>query len=168
MTLDEMATLRARLDALESESAIRKLKADYMEGCDRHIGLGMADLFAPDGVWEGIGRFAGEFGATVGREAIGRQFAGDDKRLPLNAHFLTNEQIWVDGDRAKAKWMFLQPSVHAQHGAIWIAGRYEDDFTRIDGKWFIQHLRCGDIFVTTYKEGWAGFPCIDISWTPST
>ena len=77
-------------------------------------------------------------------------------RLPLTAHYLTNEQIWVDGDRAKAKWMFYEPAVHKGAGAILIAGRYDNDFQRIDGKWLISHLRCQDIFVCTYEDGWEG------------
>ena len=164
--MTEFEKIVARLDVLESESAIRKLQAAYMQACDDHIGAPIGELFAPDGVWEGVGRFAGGFGATIGREAVAAQFEGDKTRLPLAAHYLTNEQIWVDGDTAKAKFMFLEPAVHEGLGAILIAGRYSNDYVRLDDKWYIKHLRCEDIFVCSHKDGWAGFPCLETGWAP--
>jgi hypothetical protein len=164
--MSDLDSILKRLDVLESESAIRKLQCAYMEACDFHIGYPIGELFAPDGVWEGVGRFASGFGATVGREAVAQQFEDDKGRLPYAAHFLTNEQIWVDGDTARAKWMFYEPAEHRQAGAIVIAGRYDNDYVRIDGKWFIKHLRCDDIFVSTLKDGWAGFPCVETGWLP--
>ena len=164
--MSDLDAILKRLDVLESESAIRKLQCAYMEACDAHIGYPIGELFAPDGIWEGMGRFASGFGATVGREAVAQQFEDDKDRQPFAAHYLTNEQVWVEGDTAKAKWMFYEPAVHRQAGAILIAGRYENDYVRIDGKWFIKHIRCFDIFVSTYKDGWDGFPCIETGWLP--
>jgi hypothetical protein len=159
--LEEFAT---SVDRLEAESAIRKLQAAYMEACDFHIGYPIGELFAPDGIWEGVGRFASGFGATRGREAVARQFEDDKGRLPFAAHYLTNEQIWVDGDTARAKFMFFEPAVHRGAGAILIAGRYDNDYVRLDGKWFIKHLRCTDIFVSKYSESFDGFPCVETGW----
>jgi hypothetical protein len=162
----DIERLMMRLDVLESESAIRKLQAAYMRACDDHIGYPIGELFAPDGIWEGVGRFAGGFGATVGRDAVAAQFERDKNRLPFAAHYLTNEQIWVDGDAATAKFMFFEPAVHEGLGAILIAGRYTNDYIRLDGQWYIKHLRCEDIFVCSHKDGWAGFPCLETGWVP--
>jgi hypothetical protein len=164
--MTDFEKLVARLDVLESESSIRKLQAAYMQACDEHIGYPIGELFAPDGVWEGVGRFASGFGATIGREAVAAQFEADKNRLPLAAHYLTNEQIWVEGDTATAKFMFLEPAVHEGHGAILIAGRYSNDYVRLNNKWYIKHLRCDDIFVCSHKNGWAGFPCLETGWIP--
>ena len=68
--------LLRRIDILESESAIRKVQAAYMEACDFNLGYPIGELFAPDGVWEGTGRFASGFGATRGREKVAEQFEG--------------------------------------------------------------------------------------------
>jgi enamine deaminase RidA (YjgF/YER057c/UK114 family) len=163
--MDVLAELRRRVDALEAESQIRKLQAAYMEACDSHIGYAIGELFATDGVWEGVGRFASGFGATQGRQAVAEQFEADKQRLPFAAHYLTNEQIWVDGDTARAKFMFLEPAVHERLGAILIAGRYDNEYTRVDGKWYIRHLRCQDIFVASYRDGWNGFPCLETGWS---
>lgn len=163
--MDPLTELSKRLDALESESQIRKLQAAYMQACDFHIGYAIGELFSPDGVWEGAGRFASGFGATKGRQAVAEQFEADKHRLPFAAHYLTNEQIWVDGDTARAKFMFLEPAVHDRLGAILIAGRYDNDYVRIGGKWHIRHLRCQDIFVCSHRDGWAGFPCLETGWT---
>jgi len=53
--------------------------------------------------------------------------------------FTTNLQIEVDGDQATGKAYFL--ALHqTEHGiAPVIAGRYHDEFRRIDGTWWFHH-----------------------------
>lgn len=66
-----------RLDVLESEGAIRRLMAEYLEipdfgtGSDAHI----ARLFIADGIWEGVGRLAEVLGSHHGRDSIERRFS---------------------------------------------------------------------------------------------
>ena len=146
--------LEKRIDALESQAEIRALQATYMQACDENWGRRIGELFTEDGIWEGIGKFASGFGPNVGREAIANMFDGDEERLTFTAHYLMNERIRVDGDTAEGKWMFLEPAVHRNTRQIWIAGHYINDFLRVDGRWFIKHLRCGDVFVSPYEEGW--------------
>ena len=159
-----MKMLEQRVLDLEAQTHIRTLKAAYMEGCDFHIGAAMGDLFAPDGIWEGVGRFAMPKGPLVGRDAVAREFASDDGRLTFCAHYLTNEAIKVDGDTATGTWMFLEPATSSVHGQVWMAGRYRDDFVAIDGRWYIKHLRCKDIFVAPYATGWEGAAFLDLGW----
>ena len=47
---NNLEAILARLDRLESEHAIRRLKAEYMRACDEQRGAAIADLFWPDGV----------------------------------------------------------------------------------------------------------------------
>ncbi len=141
-----------RLDVLESEAAIRRLMAEYLEARDLGTGSGtyIAKLFTPDGVWEGVGRLAEVLGSHQGREAIERRFSAP---LPFSVHFLTNESITIDADTAVGTWRYLQSTVYKGQ-AVWVAGRYHNDFVRIEGQWKFQHVRIDAIFVTPYEDGW--------------
>ncbi len=141
-----------RLDVLESEGAIRRLMAEYLEARDLGTGSGtyIAKLFTPDGIWEGVGRLAEVLGSHQGREAIERRFSAP---LPFSVHFLTNESITIDADRAMGTWRYLQSTVDKGQ-AVWVAGRYHNDFVRIEGQWKFQHVRIDAMFVTPYEDGW--------------
>lgn len=145
-----------RLDALESEGAIRRLLSEYQEARDFGTGSGthIANLFTADGIWEGVGRVAEVLGSHQGREAIERRFSAP---LPFAVHFLTNESIIVDGDTAVGTWRYLQTTVYKGQ-AVWIAGRYRNDFVRIEGQWKFRHVRIDGIFVTPYEDGWVKTP----------
>ncbi len=143
-----------RLDALESEGAIRRLMVDYTEVRDHNMGEGdyIANLFTRDGIWEGTGLFEKTLGRFEGREAIKQRFS---KQLPFAIHYITNEAIVVNGNTATGKWKLWHPStINGQ--AMWVAGHYHNDFVRVDGIWKFRHLRISGIFVANYEEGWAG------------
>ena len=148
--------LLRRLDALESESALRRLMAEYLAARDfepekgRHI----ASLFTPDGIWEGTGPFAPILGSHAGREAIERRFS---QPMPFSVHIAGCESITVTGDTAVGRWVFLQPS--AINGrAVWVAGRYHNEFARVDGQWKFTHIRVDGLFFSPYEDGWVKTP----------
>ena len=145
-----------RLDALESEGAIRRLMSEYQEVRDFGAGSGtqIANLFTADGIWEGVGRVAEVLGTHQGREAIAQRFSAS---LPFSVHFLTNESIIVDDNTAVGRWRYLQTTVYKGQ-AVWIAGRYHNDFVRVEGQWKFRHLRIDGIFVTPYEDGWVKTP----------
>jgi hypothetical protein len=154
MTEDTMSTdisrLAARLDRLESQDAVRRLKATYMHWCDERRGAEIADLFWPDATWEALG---GALGGTVtGHAAIGAMFA--TSRLTFTVHYLTNESIEVEGDRAVGRWKLFEPCTFRDELAIWQGGHYVDDFERRGGEWRISHLRLALDFKTPFDEGW--------------
>ena len=148
-----------RLDVLESEAAIRRLMAAYLDARDFATGSGahIASLFTDDGIWEGAGQLAEVLGSHQGREAIERRFSSP---LPFSVHFLSNESITVDGDTAAGTWRYLQSSVYKGQ-AVWIAGRYLNDFVRVHGQWKFQHVRIEALFVTPYEDGWMKTPFLD-------
>ncbi|MDD3447006.1 MAG: nuclear transport factor 2 family protein [Zavarzinia sp.] len=156
----EVANLRARLDRLESRDAVRRLMAAYMQGCDDRLGAGIADLFWPDGIWEGLGGAAG--GRLVGREAIAKSFAAAPARLTFTTHYLTNESIMVDGDRATGCWKLFEPCTFQERMALWMGGRYRNDFERRDGEWRLSHLRLWVEFRTPFEEGWLKQPMVPL------
>jgi hypothetical protein len=156
MVMGTSEDLLRRVDALESESAIRRLMAEYQDARDFGTGKGafIANLFAADGIWEGVGQFAEALGSHQGREAIERRFSAP---LPFSVHFLTNESIIVDGDTATETWRYLQTAVYKGQ-AVWIAGRYRNDFVRVQRQWMFRHVRLDGIFVAPYEDGWAKTP----------
>ena len=152
MSDSEINTLKQRLDVLESQDSVRRLKAEYMQACDEKRGRAIADLFWEDGVWEALG--GSPYGATVGRDAIADLFEASPKRLTFTTHYLMNEAIEVDGDKAVGRWKLFEPCTFKDRVALWMGGWYVDDFERRDGEWRIKHLRLSVEFRTAYDEGW--------------
>lgn len=166
-TLTDDALL-ARLDAVESRDAIRKVKAAYMQGLDDRLRAGVADLFWDDAVWEGLPDRAPEGtdpvstgSKNVGRAAIAESFVAAARSMSFTSHFLMNEDITVDGDRAVGRWKLLQTCTSHDGKAFWQAGVYTDDFERRDGVWKFSHLRLAMDFRTPFDEGWA----VDRMWS---
>lgn len=147
---DELARLAERLDRLESQDAIRRLQATYMQWCDEQRGAEIAQLFWPDGTWEALSGAVG--GVTTGHEAIGAMFAAS--RLTFTVHYLTNESIEVTGDRAVGRWKLFEPCTFRDELAIWQGGHYVNDFERRDGEWRFSHLRLAMDFKTPFTDGW--------------
>lgn len=79
--------------------------------------------------WQGTDEIASMY-----RESV---HFGD--KLPDTLLFTSNLQIEVDGDTAKGKAYFA--ALHAMEGAVVpvVAGRYHDEFRRIDGTWWFGH-----------------------------
>ena len=142
--------LSDRVYVLEAKDEIRRLMAAYAYARDI-TGDPVADYFTGDAVWEGIGVLADVLGRHEGRSAIVDRFAGP---IPPALHLIANESISVDGAEAVGYWMYLQPSVLNEE-AVWIAGRYHNDFHCQEHKWRIRHMRIELIFQAPYDEGWA-------------
>jgi hypothetical protein len=152
--VDGLAGLRERLERLESESAIRTLMAQYFDLCDRLGDATPADalgmLFTADAVWAGTGtRYAEAFGEHRGRDAIVAMldtYRGPPPHFAMNAHFLANERIAVDGDRASGSWLMLQTSSYAAGGADLRAARLQIAFERSSERWRIRRLETQRLF----------------------
>lgn len=163
MDTADLQRVLQRLDRLESESAVRAVKARYMQWADEKRRLGMGELFWEDAVWEELDHT----GATVpgarweGRPAIAQMFNESPDRLHFTVHYLTNEEITVDGDEAVARWKLLEPCTIRDEIAVWQGGHYIDDFERRGGVWKIRHLRLTLDFQTPYHQGWLETPFLE-------
>ncbi|MET0699389.1 MAG: nuclear transport factor 2 family protein [Mycobacterium sp.] len=154
--------LMARLENIEARDTIRKLKAAYMQGLDDRRRGEVATLFWPDAIWEALPDRVPEGAAsatggsqTVGADAIADSFVAAASAMSFTAHFLTNEDITVDGDTALGRWKLLQACTATDGPAFWQAGVYTDTFTRRDGVWKFSHLRLAMDFRTPFSEGWS-------------
>ncbi|MGW8374837.1 nuclear transport factor 2 family protein [Streptomyces sp. ODS28] len=159
-----LAALAQRVETLEAEADIRRLQARYMFLCDtpcpefgvrddaHRIDLIM-ELYAEDAVWEGVGEYYdGQFGRAEGAAAIRAHFerfwaAGHEPRLVLNAHYLTSEQIHVDGEHATGQWIHMQPWLYADGSGLLRSSRLNNAFRRTADGWRITRTRTENVMV---------------------
>lgn len=116
--MTNVENLISRIEVLEAEAAIRRIQARYMMLCDTPCPVFPAvsdaerielvlELYTKDAVWEGVGEYYdNQFGRAEGKDELRAHFnrfwsADQDPKLILNAHYLTSEQIFVDGDTAE-------------------------------------------------------------------
>ncbi len=138
-----------RLQVLEDVEEIKKLKARYCACCDDSYDAdGIASLFTEDGVWDGDIR-----GRHEGREAIRQFFKRASQRVPFAIHNVMNPIIEVDGDNAHGSWYLFQACTEGGQ-AKWVAGRYEEDYVKINGRWYFKNLEVRFSFWTPYDRGW--------------
>ncbi|MEU7817679.1 nuclear transport factor 2 family protein [Pseudonocardia sp. NPDC049154] len=169
---DTIAALARRVEVLEAEADIRRLQARYMWLCDtplpefgvtgdeQRIDLIM-ELYTDDAVWEGVGEYYdGQFGRAEGAAAVRTHFEGfwsrdRDPALVLNAHYLTSEQIHVDGDTATGQWIHMQPWLFADGTSLLRSSRLNNAFRRVGGRWKISRTRTENVFVAPLPGRWA-------------
>jgi ketosteroid isomerase-like protein len=179
-----IAALVQRIEVLEAEADIRRIQARYMFLCDtpcpefgvrddaHRIDLIM-ELYTEDAVWEGVGEYYDDqFGRAVGHAEIRRHFEGfwgkkQDPELLLNAHYLTSEQIHVDGDEADGQWIHMQPWLFSDGTALLRSSRLNNAFRKTDGVWRITRTRTENVFVSPLPENFAeSFPSKSVLMRP--
>lgn len=163
MALDqELKALVDRVDALEAEKAVRSCMNRYMALCD-DLDAGfdldpLMALFTDDAVWEGKGRYAKTFGRQEGIDAIRRMFAKytvPPAHFRLNVHFLTSEDIAVNGAEADGRWVLLQTSTFASGASQLSAAKLTARFRRgDDGAWRMCHFQTLRQFSRPVAEPW--------------
>jgi hypothetical protein len=71
-------------------------------------------------------------------------------------HMVHNPIIEVNGDRATGRWYYEAPTTDAAtNRAQWMAGRYEEEYVREDGRWKFASIRTQWQYISPYDEGWA-------------
>ena len=148
---DSFLQLHARLDRLESESAIRRLFTRYMQLCDvpcvqpEGVAEALGGLFSPDAVWQGVGRlYTSKFGVLRGRAAIINMlmsYLPPSPHFRTNGHLLGSEHIDVEGDQARGSWLMQQLSDYEEGSADLILARLDIHFIRINGVWLISQFQ---------------------------
>ncbi len=140
-----------RVRVLEDIEAIKALKASYCFLTDDGEVDRLAELFTADAVWDGgvIGRFEG-------RAAIREFFVDLPKLISFALHLVMNPRIEVHGDHATGQWYLVEPNTTAgREMAVWGAGRYDEEYVRVDGQWKFQRVVLEPVFWTPFDKGWA-------------
>ena len=146
--------LEARIKALEDIEEIEKLMASYAYWVDAFQMDDVVGLFADNAKAE-----YGMLGSYEGKDGIATFFKDVvPKTQSWSAHQLLNPIVTVEGEKAKGTWyLFCPATVFSPEGdqAVWIQGKYSNEFVKIDGKWKFSRLRFVFNFATPYNEGWA-------------
>jgi ketosteroid isomerase-like protein len=179
-----IAGLVKRIEALEAEAEIRRLQTRYMFLCDTPIPeFGVRDdkhridlimeLYTEDAIWEGVGEYYdNQFGRAEGAAAIRAHFEKfwgqkQDPALLLNAHYLTSEQIHVDGDQATGQWIHMQPWLFSDGKSLLRSSRLNNAFRKVDGSWKISRTRTENVFVAPLSANWASdYPSTSVLMRP--
>ena len=106
------------------------------------------------------GRDKGVSFTAEGKQAIREHFQRfwSEKRDPalvLNAHYLTSEQIHVDGDEAEGQWIHMQPWLFGDGSALLRSSRLNNAFRRDEGRWRITRTRTENVFIAPLPDGFA-------------
>jgi uncharacterized protein (TIGR02246 family) len=132
-------SIEERLRALEDEREIRDLLIHYAQRLDGRDHKGYAALFSRDGRWSGkMGDYTGP--AAIEKmlvEAFGPTPAGFQNTS--NFHLMSNMIIRVDGDRASAQSRITYFERNDLRPEAKLAGRYDDEIVREDGRWLFKH-----------------------------
>ena len=179
-----IASLVQRIESLEAEAEIRRLQTRYMFLCDTPIPeFGVRDdehridlimeLYTEDAVWEGVGEYYdNQFGRAEGAAAIRAHFnkfwgQKQDPALLLNAHYLTSEQIHVDGDEATGQWIHMQPWLFSDGKSLLRSSRLNNAFRKVDGTWRITRTRTENVFVAPLPATFASdYPSTSVLMGP--
>jgi uncharacterized protein (TIGR02246 family) len=126
---------------MSDEDEIRDLIAAYALLLDADDIEACLQLFVDEGEFVVYGK------TLVGRERIGRMF----HRAPRGMHLTGVSLIDVAADTAsaRAQVLFVEAGSHLMRPAL-----YDDEFVRIEGKWWFRRRRCQ--FITT--DGLADAP----------
>lgn len=155
-------TLTQQLQMFEDEKHVRRCMNRYMSLCDElNAGFDLERLmalFSENAVWQGAGkRYAKTFGRYESKDQIKKMFAKyvrSPAHFSLNAHFLCNELIEVDGAQATGHWMLIQPSTFSTGKSQLSCARITVRFIKKEGVWLISWFNTENIFSRPMQEPW--------------
>ena len=163
-TLEEtVCALEARIERLEAEEEIRRLKARYGALVDARYGPDgplpraeiepiaseIAGLFSEEAVWDG----GAALGLCRGRDAIRERFL--EPTLRFSWHYFVKPHIEVEGARARGSWDLLAPCTTRDGVARWMVGVEDDEYARVDGRWLHTSMKLRVVLFAPHSEGWA-------------
>ena len=153
----DLAQWQARMDRMDDERAIERLKQDYADCCDRGYDLNrMCTLFTPQARWSANG-----YGDFSGHAQIRTFFAAMASQVLEAMHYITSPRIDIDpsGERARAQFYLLclcrsrHPKDPQRIDPVVIVGRYDDDLVKLDGRWFFERLHVEVRYTRRLSDG---------------
>lgn len=157
--IDKNSTLTEDVQKLLDKDAIKELVYEWDYLTDERVGSDQViDTFCTDDVLFD----AGPLGRTEGKEAF-KEAAREiwDKELFFTRHMRHNPIIKVNGDDAEGTWYADIPSITGDGKAVWIMGKYELAFRRVNGMWKISKYTFEFAYMTDFDKGWVEEPFID-------
>lgn len=151
-----LASLTARVTALNDEDEVRNLQHAYGYYVDRKMWDDVVDLFAADGAIEivGGGAFRGRDGV---RKALARMGPAGLSHGELNdrPQFDTIVRVSPGGREALARGTELAMLGQADKGeARWEISVFRNRFVKQGGIWKIAEMRIQPLMQADYRDGW--------------
>jgi 3-phenylpropionate/cinnamic acid dioxygenase small subunit len=137
---------QAALMAFADRQAVVDLQVAYTWTLDTKDFQNLRNVFLPDATFNTMGT------PHVGIEAIISRVSGALTPLDDSQHVVSNHQVTISGDTAKARCYLVAQHVRnaAKAGPNYImAGRYEDDLVRTPDGWRIKYRN----LVITWTDG---------------
>lgn len=141
--------LAARLDHLESRSAIEALISAYANAFDRLDADLLQQIWHQDSTLDLPG-----FGSAQSRDEILRMAEQSWQQMPHMHHWMANPLIHIDGDSAAGTVAANCLFHDIEQGPVQVSGLYHDRFERRDGEWRFVSRRFELHYLTPLKD-WA-------------
>ncbi len=118
---------------IEDRLAIRELVDSYNDAVMRFDSEAWASNWRDDATWSLPGA-----GDITGKDKFLPMWQSAMDNFTFAGFFASAGPIVVDGDTAHATW-YQQEFLHQKDGVKRaITGRYEDDYVKVDGRWYFQ------------------------------
>src|SRR5829696_635808 len=129
---EQVRSLTARVERLDSIEAVRALRARYHELVNEDAGPRLYELFAPEATIVYGGR-----PEVRGRENIRAFFAS----FPVQAarQFIHNHVVDVEGNRGTG-FSYLDGRPVRDGKSYYVVGRFDDEYIRLDEQWMFQRV----------------------------
>lgn len=151
---NELKIILKRLNELEAHNQIRNCLNRYMQICDElnmHTDLDeLMNLFDHDCIWEGVGeKYSTSFGRLDSWQSLYdmfRAYTKKDAHFVMNAHFVSSEQISIEGSEAVGHWLMLQTSTFKTGASHLNAAKLTIRFKQqADHSWKMKHFQTENI-----------------------
>ena len=117
---------------IEDRLAIRELVESYNDAVMRFDGEAWAANWRDDGTWTTPAR------DLMGKENFYPAWQEAMAGFSFVGFFASAGPIVVEGDTAHGTW-YQQEFLHQKDGGkLNITGQYEDDYVKVDGRWYFQ------------------------------
>jgi hypothetical protein len=150
------ATLAARVQALEDRAAISELRARFCRLIDESRWADVAALFVEDGFYRGRDK------DLRGREQLHAYFASGPRRRERAWHFIHNETVAIDGDRATGS-CYLDCPLVVDGTPVVCAASYDDELVRTPDGWRFQGRTIAFFYMAPLAEGWVDGAAADVA-----
>ena len=123
------------------ELAVRQLAATCADAVSRGDREAFASLWAPGGRWSIPGL----------KDAVGGEAASDRLiellgQMEFMFQFLQGGQVWIEGDRAQARWYITEIGRTVEGKAVHFVGVYDDELVRTDAGWRFAGRRFSPVY----------------------
>jgi hypothetical protein len=158
-----MKSLEERITALEDIHAIKQMKAHYALCADAKytedhrrkpqdeidaIAWDQCSVFSEDVVWDN-----GLFGCFRGKQAVWEFLRATPWKFSV--HMFVNPLITLDGEQATGSWVIWEvATLNETDTAVFLSATLEDEYVKLDGRWYTRSVRMTNRFMTPYDEPW--------------